>query len=124
MCDNFQSELPASQGLWSMLQDGVEMGLDQAVLGPADALLLGSSWELPVHWCARTSQTHAAGCRSPQSTIVRLQACNKILQHALGCSHYLPHGCLISCALLPHLHKSSGWDSSAGGCEVLCVAVA
>jgi hypothetical protein len=39
-------------GLKSMLQDGVEMGLDPAALGPADALLLGSTWELPVHWCA------------------------------------------------------------------------
>jgi hypothetical protein len=30
----------------------VEMGLDPAALGPADALLLGSNWELNVHWCA------------------------------------------------------------------------
>ena len=31
------------------------MGLDPAALGPADALLLGSNWELPVHWCVWTS---------------------------------------------------------------------
>lgn len=34
------------------------MGLDPAALGPADALLLGSNWELPVHWCAQDLSQH------------------------------------------------------------------
>lgn len=32
------------------LQEGA--GLDPGALGPPDAMLIGSDWELPVHWCA------------------------------------------------------------------------
>jgi hypothetical protein len=45
-------------------QEGVEMGLDPAALGPADALLLGSNWELPVHWAVLRERCEHCRARS------------------------------------------------------------
>lgn len=41
-----------AQSCATVLQGEPVAELEPAMLGPADASLLGNGWELPVHWCA------------------------------------------------------------------------